>query len=61
MITDDAETMFAYCEELKRQGQINLRAIKLQAGFSLESFTPDGQSAFTQVLEEAGDYGAGES
>jgi hypothetical protein len=56
LITDDAETMFTYCEELKRQGQIGLRAIKLQAGFSLEAFTPDGQSDFTQVLEEAGDY-----
>ena len=55
LITDDAETMARYCEELRRHGALNLRAIKLQDGFSLEPFTPDGQSDFTQVLEVAGD------
>ena len=61
LITDDAETMFTYCEELKRQGRLDLRAIKLQAGFSLTAFTPDDQSDFTQVLEEAGEYSTEES
>ena len=60
LITDDADTMFRYCEELHRQGRISVRGIKLQAGFSLEPFTPDGQADFGQVMEEAGEYSAGE-
>lgn len=52
LITDDEETMFHYCLELRRVGELNVRAIKLQDGFSLEPFTPDGQGDFIQVLEE---------
>ena len=56
LITDDVETMFKYCEELRQQGRVNIRAIKLQAGFSLEPFTSDGQTDFGQVLEETAEY-----
>lgn len=56
LITDDAETMYEYCEALRRSGKLNLRAIKLQAGFTEEPFTPDGQSDFVQIMEEPASY-----
>ncbi len=56
VITDDAETMFQYCETLKKEGRTHLRGIKLQAGFSLEHFTPDGQKDFPAVMEEQSEY-----
>lgn len=56
VITDDAETMFVHCEALRKEGRTHLRSIKLQAGFSLEHFAPDGQKDFPVVMEEAGEY-----
>ena len=56
LITDDAETMFEYCETLRKDGRTHLRCIKLQTGFSLERFTPDGQKDFPPVMEAAGEY-----
>lgn len=56
MITDDAETMFAYCETLRGQGRTHLRGIKLQGGFTLEHFTPDGQKDFPIVMESPAEY-----
>lgn len=56
IITDDAETMFQHCETLKKEGRTQLRAIKLQAGFSLEHFTPDGQKDIPIVMEAASEY-----
>lgn len=58
LITDDAETMFTYCETLRATGQAKLRAIKLQSGFTETPFTSDGQSDFIQVMEESTSYGA---
>jgi predicted nucleic acid-binding protein len=58
VITDDAETMFEYCETLRKEGRTHLRGIKLQTGFSLEHFTPDGQKDFPVVMEEPGEYQA---
>jgi predicted nucleic acid-binding protein len=56
VITDDADTMFEHCEALRKGGRTRLRAIKLQTGFSLEHFTPDGQKDFPIVMEEAVAY-----
>jgi hypothetical protein len=56
VITDDAETMFPYCLALRADSQVNLRAIKLQSGFSEKPFAPDGQSDFIQVMEQPGNY-----
>jgi predicted nucleic acid-binding protein len=56
VITDDAETMFEYCEALRKEGRTHLCGIKLQTGFSLEYFTPDGQKDFPVVMEELGEY-----
>lgn len=54
--TDDADTMFAYCESLRKEGRTHLRAIELQSGFSLEHFTPDGQKDFPVVMEDPSEY-----
>lgn len=59
LITDDADTMFEYCETLRKQGRTRLRGIKLQTAFSLEQFTPDGQKDFPVVMEDPGEYQAG--
>ena len=56
LITDDAETMFQYCETLRKEGRTNLRGIKLQDGFTLEPFTPDGQKDISVVMEDPGTY-----
>lgn len=56
LITDDADTMFEYCETLRKDGRTHLRAIKLQTGFSLQHFAPDGQKDFPIVMEAAGEY-----
>lgn len=56
VITDNADTMFAHCEALRKAGRTHLRAIKLQAGFSLEPFTTDGQKDFPVVMEEPSGY-----
>ena len=56
VITDDADTMFEYCETLRRQGRTHLRGIKLQNGFTLEHFAPDGQKDFPVVMEAPAEY-----
>lgn len=56
LITDDAKTMFEYCETLRKDGRTHLRGIKLQMGFSLEHFTPEGQKDFPPIMEAVGEY-----
>ena len=56
VITDDADTLFEYCEKLRKQGRTHLHAIKLQGGFTLEHFTPDGQKDFPVVMEVPAEY-----
>ena len=56
LITDDAESMFRYSETLRKAGRIRVRAIKLQDGFSLEPFSPDGQMDISKVMEPPGEY-----
>jgi predicted nucleic acid-binding protein len=56
LITDDSGTMLRYCDELRQQGRTQLRGIALQAGFSLEHFTPDGQKDFPLLMEDPGEY-----
>lgn len=53
LITDDEETLYAVCEELRRQGELATRAIKLQGGFSKAHFDPMGQHDFDTTLNEA--------
>ena len=56
LITDDAGTMFQYCETLRKEGRTHLRGIKLQDGFTLEPFTPEGQKDISIVMEDPGVY-----
>jgi len=58
VITDDAETMFRYCESLRKTGRTHLRGIKLQDGFSLEALTVNGQRDFPVVMEASAEYPA---
>ena len=52
LITGDGSTMGRYCDDLRARGLLQVRSIKLEGGFSMAAFTPDGQSDFGQVLEE---------
>jgi len=56
VITDDAETMFRYCESLRKAGRTHLRGIRLQDGFSLEALTHNGQRDFPVVMEAVTEY-----
>ena len=56
LITEDADTLFQYCEKLRKEGRAHLHGIKLQTGFSLEHFTPDGQKDFPVVMEDQSEY-----
>ena len=55
LITDDADTMFRYCETLRAGGQVKVRGLKLQDGFTTQAFTPDEQGDFLQVMDEPAD------
>lgn len=48
--------MFQYCATLRKEGRTHLRAIRLQDGFTLEPFTPDGQKDMSVVMEDPGIY-----
>lgn len=41
--TEDASTLYKYCERLRNKGDIQTRAIKLQDGFDSSAFSNDGQ------------------
>lgn len=61
LITYDTKTMWRYCDELRQAGHLNFRPIKLQDGFSLEPFSPDGQTDLSSLIEEeAAQYGSDE-
>lgn len=61
LITDDGKTQWRYCEELRQTGHLHVRPIKLQDGFSLEPFSPDGQTDLSSLIEEeAAQYGTDE-
>ena len=52
LATGDGSTMARYCEDLSARGALHIRAIDLNAGFSLQVFTSDGQHDLGQILEE---------
>lgn len=43
IITEDASTLFKYCERLRGAGSVQVRAIKLADGFDANAFRVDGQ------------------
>lgn len=52
LITDDGNTLWRYCDELRQAGHLHVRPIKLQDGFSMEPFSPDGQADLSSLIEE---------
>jgi hypothetical protein len=44
ILTEDASSLHKYCERLRTSGQISVRAIKLDDGFSATSLREDGQA-----------------
>jgi predicted nucleic acid-binding protein len=43
IITEDASTLFKYCERLRSAGSVKVRAVKLEDGFNANAFRMDGQ------------------
>lgn len=43
IVTEDASTLFKYCERLRSAGSVKVRAIKLADGFDSNAFRLDGQ------------------
>lgn len=46
ILTEDASTLYKYCERLRTSGDFNVRAIKLADGFDSCAFRLDGQTGF---------------
>lgn len=51
LITEDARTLYYFCLELKKSGQLNTRPIKLIDGFDISHFDPHGQHSFESELK----------
>jgi hypothetical protein len=47
ILTEDASTLYKYCERLKQAGSTQTRAIKLADGFDTCAFREDGQRGLT--------------
>jgi hypothetical protein len=45
ILTEDASTLFKYCERLRNAGAIEVRALKLADGFDGTVFRADDQKA----------------
>lgn len=43
ILTEDASTLYKYCERLRTSGNLNVSAIKLRDGFDYSAFRLDGQ------------------
>jgi hypothetical protein len=52
VLTEDASTLFRYCEKLNKSGVLSTTAIKLADGFDPSVFNQDGQRGFP--LDEEG-------
>lgn len=53
VITEDARSLFKFCQELRAKHLLTVRAIKLVDGFDKSHFDPAGQHDFEAKLEEA--------
>ncbi len=54
IITEDARSLYKFCQELKAKNLISARAIKLEDGFNKSHFDPAGQHDFDTNLGETG-------
>ncbi|MFZ3221818.1 MAG: PIN domain-containing protein [Rugosibacter sp.] len=53
LITEDASTLYKYCDRLRTSGVLNVRAIKLVDGFDASALREDGQRGL--ILGQAED------
>lgn len=51
LITEDAHTLYRYCQELRATGGLPTRAIKLVDGYDRSHFDPAGQRDFDSTLQ----------
>lgn len=52
VITDDAESFYRYCQDLKAAGEAQFKVIKLEDGFDRAFFDANGQREFTDDLTQ---------
>ncbi len=52
VITEDASSLYKFCEELRAKGALAVRAIKLEDGFKKSHFDPVGQHDFEAKLDD---------
>ena len=50
VLTEDAQTLYRYCEQLRTAGKISTKAIKLVDGFDASWFIDGGQKVMSTVL-----------
>ena len=50
VLTEDARTLYRYCEQLRTTGKISTKAIKLVEGFDASWFIDGGQKVMSTVL-----------
>ena len=50
VITEDTESFYRYCQTFKDAGEVQFKAIKLDAGFDRAFFDASGQREFTDDL-----------
>ncbi len=55
ILTEDASTLYKYCERLKAAGQCSIRAITLADGFDPNAFREDGQRGLALEDDSTGD------
>ncbi|MFA5263796.1 MAG: hypothetical protein WC378_08200 [Opitutaceae bacterium] len=55
LITEDDHTLYKFCLELRKTGQLRTRPIKLIDGFDKSHFDPNGQHTFDVKLESQSD------
>jgi hypothetical protein len=51
LITEDARSLYKFCQELRAKGALQTRAIKLVDGFDKSHFNPAGQYDFDEGLK----------
>jgi len=50
VITDDGESFYKYCQDLKEAGEVDFKAVKLEERFDRALFDANGQRDFTDDL-----------
>ncbi len=50
VLTEDAKTLYKYCERLRTNGHVQVRAVKLVDGFGPSALRADGQSDLLDVI-----------